>query len=151
MPTRPLPRTGARFTYPVDLQPDEDGRVVARVRDVTGAVTDGTDRPEALLLAHDALEEALCAAMAGHEDIPWPSPARGRPVVAPGTLVAAKAALYEAMRDAKISNVELGRRMGLAETEIRRCLDPRHKTKVDRIDAALAALGRRLIVSVDAA
>ena len=148
MPTRPLPRTGARFTYPVDLQPDEDGRVVARVRDVTGAVTDGTDRPEALLLAHDALEEALCAAMAGHEDIPWPSPARGRPVVAPGTLVAAKAALYEAMRDAKISNVELGRRMGVSEVEVRRLLDPRHNSKIGRLDEALAALGKRVILEV---
>lgn len=89
--------------------------------------------------------------MAAHEDIPRPSAARKRSLVTSGTLIAAKVALYEAMREAGISNVELGRRMGLAETEIRRCLDPRHKTKVGRIDDALAVLGRRLIVSVEAA
>ncbi len=142
---------GSKFVYPVDLTTDEDGRVVARFPDLTGAVTDGADRDEALHEAQDALEEALIAAMAAHEDIPQPSAARKRALVTPGTLIAAKVALYEAMREAGISNVELGRRMGLAETEIRRCLDPRHKTKVGRIDDALAALGRRLIVSVEAA
>lgn len=141
----------SNFAYPVDLAADEDGRVVARMVDVVGAVTDGADRAEALKEAQDALEEALCAVMSAREDIPPPSPARGRPTVAPGTLISAKIALYEAMAEAGISNVELGRRMGLAENEIRRCLDPRHKTKVDRLDDALAALGRRLIVSVDAA
>ncbi|MBT7975458.1 MAG: type II toxin-antitoxin system HicB family antitoxin, partial [Rhodospirillaceae bacterium] len=35
--------------------------------------------------------------------------------------------------------------------EIRRCLDPRHNTKIDRMEAALAILGRRLRVTVEAA
>ncbi|MFP6749739.1 MAG: type II toxin-antitoxin system HicB family antitoxin [Alphaproteobacteria bacterium] len=140
-----------RFAYPVDLVTDEDGRVVARMPDLPGALTDGADQAEALNEAKDALEETLCAAMSAREDIPPPSPAKGRPSVAPGTLIVAKIALYQAMREAGIGNVALGRRMGLAEGEIRRCLDPRHKTKVDRLDAALAALGRRLIISVDAA
>ena len=141
----------ARFAYPVDLTPDEDGRIVAHMADVIGAVTDGADGEEALVEAQDALEEALCAAMAGHEDIPRPSPARGRPTVAPGTLITAKIALYEVMAEAGISNVELGKRMGLGENEIRRCLDPRHNTKIDRMEAALAILGRRLRVTVEAA
>ena len=135
----------ARFAYPVDLTPDEDGRIVAHMADVIGAVTDGADGEEALVEAQDALEEALC------EDIPRPSPARGRPTVAPGTLITAKIALYEAMAEAGISNVELGKRMGLGENEIRRCLDPRHNTKIDRMEAALAILGRRLRVTVEAA
>ncbi|MDP6344753.1 MAG: type II toxin-antitoxin system HicB family antitoxin [Alphaproteobacteria bacterium] len=121
------------------------------MRDLPGAVTDGADRSEALREAADALEEAIAACMAGHEDIPRPSPARGRAIVVPGTLIAAKAALYEAMREKGVGNVELGRRLGVAETEIRRCIDPRHATRISRLDAALAALGRRLIVTVDAA
>ncbi len=145
------PRTTSSFAYPVDLKQDEDGRFVARLPDLPGAVTDGNSRAEALREAADALEEAIAACMAGHEDIPRPSSARGRPRVAPGALIAAKAALYEAMREVGIGNVELGRRLDVAENEIRRCLDPRHATKINRLEDALAALGRRLIVTVDAA
>lgn len=60
----------SNFAYPVDLAADEDGRVVARMVDVVGAVTDGADRAEALKEAQDALEEALCAVMSAREDIP---------------------------------------------------------------------------------
>lgn len=90
---------GERFTYPVDLSRDESGRVVAHVPDVAGCVTDGADSAEALAEAADALEEALCAAMEAKEPIRFPSPARGRPVVAPGAEIAARAAVYIAMRD----------------------------------------------------
>jgi antitoxin HicB len=41
--------------------------------------------------------------------------------------------------------------LGSDEKEIRRMLDPRHPTKLPRIDAALAVLGRRLILGVEAA
>jgi antitoxin HicB len=87
-----------RYGYAVDLETDESGRVVAMVADVVGCVTDGADRGEALAEAEDALEEALAAAMDAREDIPVPSPARGRPIVAPGAAMAAKVALYLAMR-----------------------------------------------------
>ena len=36
-----------RFSYPVDLLPDEDGRVVATFPDLQGGNTDGADRAEA--------------------------------------------------------------------------------------------------------
>jgi antitoxin HicB len=140
-----------RYGYAVDLDVDEEGRVVARVADVVGCVTDGADRGEALAEAVDALEEALAAAMEEREDIPVPGPARGRPVVAPGAVMAAKAALYSAMREGRVSNTALAERLGVAESEVRRMLDPRHATKIGRLEAALSVLGRRLVVSVDAA
>jgi len=144
-------RTTSSFAYPVDLKQAEDGRFVARLPDLVGAVTDGNNRAEAMREAADAFEEAIAACMAGHEDLPRPAPARGRPRVAPGVLVAAKVAFYETMREVGIGNIELGRRLGIAENEIRRCLEPRHATKISRLEDALAALGRRLIITVDAA
>lgn len=143
--------SAGQFSYPVVLRADEDGRIVARVPDIPGCVTDGADRAEALAEAEDALEEALAALIDERADIPRPSPARGRPLVAPGAVMAAKVALYTAMREVAISNVALAKRLGLAETEVRRMLDPRHKTKIGRLEEALAALGRRLVVSVEAA
>ncbi len=140
-----------RLTYPVELTPDEDGRVVARVPDVIGCVTDGADRAEALVEAADALGEALAATMAAREDIPLPSSAAGRPMVSPGAVIAAKVLLYLAMREAKATNVSLAAQLGCAESEVRRMLAPKHPTKIGRLEQALAIFGRRLVITVEAA
>lgn len=137
-----------RFVYPVTLADDGEGGLVATVPDLPEVVTGGADRSKALVEAADALEEGLAGRIVDREPIPAPSPARGRPVVAPGALIAAKAALYLATREADISNVALARRLGCQESEVRRMLDPRHATKIPRIETALAALGKRLIVEV---
>jgi antitoxin HicB len=50
--------------------------------------------------------------------------------------------------DQGIGNLELGRRLGLHEKVVRRMLDPRHATKAEKIQAALAALGKQLTVEV---
>jgi antitoxin HicB len=65
--------------------------------------------------------------------------------------VAAKAALYLAMREAGISKVQLARKLGCDEKEVRRMLDPKHPTKLPRIKEALDVFGKRLIVSVEEA
>ena len=62
--------------------------------------------------------------------------------------LAPKLALYVAMRDQRVSNSELARRLGLHERVIRRMLDPEHATKAERIQAALAALGKQMTVEV---
>lgn len=140
-----------RYGYPVNLSIGADGRVLAVLPDLPGAATDGGDRAEALVEAADCLEEALAGYIDRREPIPAPSPARGRPVVTPGAMVTAKAALYSTMREQAVTNTPLARRLGCAEGEVRRMLDPRHPTKIGRLETALAALGRRLIVGVGAA
>ena len=40
----------------------------------------------------------------------------------------------------------LAEELGLGETEIRRMLDPEHATKLDRLNQALQALGRKLVL-----
>ena len=39
----------------------------------------------------------------------------------------------------------LAKKLGIAEGEARRILNPRYGTKLDRLEAALAALGHRLL------
>ena len=43
---------------------------------------------------------------------------------------------------------ELARRMGKSDNEPHRILDPDHPTKLPALEAALAALGKAVIVSV---
>ena len=139
------------FAYPVDLEPDEDGRIVARCPDVKGCVSDGADTSEALIEIADALGTALVATFLAGEDIPPPSPAKGRPVVSAGAVVSAKIALRIAMREAGVSNVDLGRRLGVNESEVRRMIDFKHQTKIGRLEEALIILGQRVTLLVEAA
>ena len=43
-------------------------------------------------------------------------------------------------------NTELARRLGVSETVVRRMLHPTHDTRPEKIQAALAALGKRIVV-----
>ena len=55
------------------------------------------------------------------------------------------------MREARITKTELARRLGCDEKEVRRLLDPRHPSKLPRIPEALVALGKQLVVGLQAA
>lgn len=96
--------------------------------------------------------DCLIAALGGYiklgREIPRPSPARDRPVAVLPPLVSAKLALYEAMRAQQITRTELAHRLGLQENGVRRLLDLDHRSHIDQVDRALAALGKRLEVRV---
>ena len=52
-------------------------------------------------------------------------------------LIAAKAALYLTMREAKMSNVKLAKQLGCGEKDVRRMLDPRHNSRINALQEAL--------------
>lgn len=81
-------------------------------------------------------------------DLPDPSPPRGRPLVRLAPLVAAKAELFRATRKAGIDKAELSRRIGVAPDATDLLFSIRHETGLDQIEAAL---GRRLVVTVEMA
>jgi antitoxin HicB len=55
------------------------------------------------------------------------------------------------MRAAGVSKAELARRVGVSPQQAQQLFDIRHASRLDQIDAALAALGRRLVVTTEAA
>jgi len=135
-----------RYAYPIEVLSEDDG-ITITCPDVPEMVTGGWGDLQANLdAAPDALAAALSFYVEDNRALPVPSPARGRPVVAVPLLAAAKLSLYRAKRAARISNVELGRRMNMDEKDIRRLLDPTHKSRINLVEAALKVLGRRLIV-----
>ena len=54
----------------------------------------------------------------------------------------ARATDYLVMRERGITRVELARRLRIDEKEARRMFDPHHATKAERLEQALAVLGR---------
>ncbi len=139
------------FSYPVSLTADEsDGGYVVTFPDLPEAITQGDDAVDALGQAADALEEAIAGRVRRGDDIPEPSKARrGQPLVPVPAQTAAKAALYLALREAGWSKRQLAARLGCDEKEVRRLLDPRHPSKLPRLQAALAVLGKRLAVRLE--
>jgi antitoxin HicB len=134
------------FTYPVTLTPDKiDGGFVVTFADIPEAITQGEDHRDALAQAADALEEAIAGRLRRRDEIPFPSqPAQGQAVVPVPALTAAKAALHLALQRCGLPQSELAARLGCDEKEVRRLLDPRHPSKLPRIQNALAALGQRI-------
>jgi antitoxin HicB len=112
-------------------------------RDVPEAIT----QADSLAGCHEEGAGALQAAIEGRImdglEIPLASRAKhGERTVAVPVHTALKAALYLAMRERGITRVELARRLRIDEKEARRMLDPHHATKAERLEQALAVLGR---------
>ena len=131
------------LVYPVLLD-DDDGTVLVTSVDFPELTTFGDDRDEALGRAADALEEAIAARIAAKRDIPAPSAGDVRVTVP--TLTAIKALLYQGMRDQGVGKAELARRLGWHLPQVDRVLDVRHSSRLDRMDAALNAIGHQLEV-----
>ena len=143
-----------RFTYPATLtpasawEPTETGFVVD-LPDFPEAYTQGETVEEALAAAADCLRVVVEGRMRDGTELPPPTTTlEGAHPVAIPPLLAAKAALYQSMREQGVSNATLAERLSCDEKEVRRMVDRRHPTRLSRLDTALRALGRRLVVDV---
>lgn len=132
------------LAYPVWLE-EEDGAVLVTSPDFAELTTFGVDREEALARAVHALEEAVAARIHDRKDIPQPS--AGDAYAALPTLTSVKVLLYQGMREQGVGKAELARRLGWRLPQVDRVLDVRHRSRLDQMDAALGAIGRRLHVA----
>ena len=132
--------------YPVNLR--KDGKfVLVTFPDIPEAITQGSNRVHALEMGKEALELAMEFYFEENRRIPMPSqPKRGQPVIELSPSVAAKVLLLNEMLRQNVRPVELARRIGTTKQEVNRLTNLRHSTKIDRIDEALRALGKRLYV-----
>jgi antitoxin HicB len=132
------------FVYPVALAEDPEGGFVVTCRDLPEVITQGDTREDALEAAEGAVQAATEMRIQDQEDMPVASEAqRGEVLIAVPIGTAMKAALYLAMREQGVNKSELARRLGMDEKEARRMLDPKHSTKVPRLERALHLLGKR--------
>jgi antitoxin HicB len=137
------------YSYPAILEQDEGGRVVVRFPDLPEALTDGAYEGEALAEAADCLSEALASRIVDGEEIPAPSLDLGGYLVSPDPTIALKAALYTALRQRDMTVADLADRLGLKDWhQAARLIDPKRPSKLNRLAAALDALGCKIEIAV---
>lgn len=131
--------------YPINLEPCDGGYFVS-FPDVPEALTQGDTREEALSMGLDALVTAFEFYFEDGRKVPAPGEVSGDYVEVPASVVA-KVIMLSAFVDSRLSQVELAKKMGVAKQEVTRLFDLRHATKIDTIQKALSALGKRLEIT----
>lgn len=135
--------------YPVNLTKDTNGQFLATVPDVPEVAAVGGNEAEALRDTVHALETALDFYFDDRRPVPLPSKAkRGQATVSLPAMVASKVLLHNEMVAQNVRKAELARRMHIAPPNVERIFNLKHNTKIETVEAALAALGKHLEVRV---
>jgi antitoxin HicB len=133
------------FAYPARFATD-DGRIFRTVPST------GASRAEAMDEAVDFIESMLADCVHHGRDVPVPSSARrGEVPVSPSAVTAAQVALYTTMRREKVTPKELAERLRIPLADVRRLTDLAEYPPLELIERALASLGHRLTIALDAA
>jgi antitoxin HicB len=137
--------------YQALFEPDpKAGGYVVTFPDFGYGVTQAETNEEAMEMARDLLMLTIGDYI--REGKPLPAPLRRRGAkfhaVPLPALQSAKVDLYAAFLASGLKKAELARRIGIPKTHIERLFSLRHHSRLDQIEAALAALGKRLHVDV---
>ena len=134
------------------FEPDEQkGGFVVTFPDFEWGVTQGDTEEEATEMAVDALTMVIADYIEKGKELPAAAgKERGRKyrVIQLPALVSAKTELYRAFRASGIRKAELARRLGISKGNIERLFDLKHRTRLDQMEAAFRAIGKRLAVEV---
>ncbi len=136
------------WAYPARVERHAADDFVISFPDVSEALTGADTEAGALILASDALEEAILAYMANGREIPAPRNAtEGERLIPLDPTTAARAALATAMRTQRVSNVALAQRLEKSEGAVRRLVDGRTGVKIETVLDALQAIGQHAALS----
>jgi antitoxin HicB len=131
------------------FEPDHKaGGYVVTFPDFGYGVTQGETDAEAMEMARDLLMLTIGDFIRESRPLPTPGRRRGskfRPVALPA-LQAAKVDLYNTFLESGLKKAELARRIGIPKTHIERLFSLLHHSRLNRIEAAFAVLGKRLHV-----
>jgi antitoxin HicB len=138
------------FAYPFRAARQPEGGYTITFRDLPEAISQAEEGEPLAAIAGDCLSEALAGRLELGEEIPRPSnPRRGELLALPDTNMELKIEFNRAFALAGITQAELARRMKVTPLVVRRMLDPHHNSHVQQDDAALHALGKQIVRTVE--
>src|ERR1035437_8328950 len=132
--------------YPAIFEPAEEGGFIVRFPDFDWGVTQGDTRREAEEMAEDAIRTMIRELIRQGKEVPHPSKQRGRKYrfIRLRTLDAVKTTLYEVFQASGCNKAELARRLCIPQTTVARLFDLDNHSRLGQIEAAFAALGKRI-------
>lgn len=138
--------------YVFVIEPDGDG-FMGHFPDVPEAVTGGDTQDEILEMGADALMTAIAGYMSAKKPVPMPAALSGKDaaLVYLDEVVQAKVLLWNAMLAEGVTKVELAKRMGVSEGQVRKILDPHQNVTVSTLVSAARALKKRIVMDLVAA
>jgi antitoxin HicB len=136
---------GYRYT----LERQENGWWLVRFPGILEALTEGETKEDARAEAADCVIAALEGYMKAGRPLPRQGAAHFGPdrAVLP-SLVTAKLAVYETMRERGWSKLKLAKHLAMPENSVRRLLDLRHGSHMWIIDEALAKMNAELRIDL---
>lgn len=140
------------YDYAIRFEQDSAPGLAVFCRDLPELNSFGDDKEHAIREAVDAIESALSIYVDQRRVIPEATAAQpGEHVVRLPAVTVAKIVLWNEMMARDMRKADLCRLLGLAQTQGDRLVDFLHTSKMEAIEKALAALGKRLEVVVRAA
>jgi antitoxin HicB len=137
------------FGYRFTLERQDNGWWLVCFPGVPEALTEGETQDEARANAVDCVIAALEGYMKAGKPLPRQGAGHsGRNRAVLPSLVTAKLAVYETMRERGWSKLKLARQLGMPENSIRRLLDLRHSSQMWIIDEALAKMNAELTIDL---
>jgi antitoxin HicB len=140
--------------YTAVFEADGEGLIV-RFPAIPEIVTGGASFEEAFNNALDALEVILLTYAKDNIGLPQDNGSekndRAVHIIHVSASVVAKLEFIAAFRQSGLTRVALAERLGKAETEVRRMLNPYHGTKLAMLETAIGALGKRFVLKVEEA
>ena len=137
------------FGYQFTIETQENGWKLIRFPEIPEALTEGESEEEARANALDCVVTALEGYMKAGRPLPRSGAERSGlyRIVLP-SLVTAKLAVYETMRERGWSRVKLAKELGVPENSVRRLLDLRHSSHMWIIDDAMAKMNAELAIDL---
>jgi antitoxin HicB len=139
------------YDYAIRFEEDTCPGLAVYCRDLPLLNSYGDDREHAISEAVDAIETTLSIFVDQRLAIPAASPPEaGEEVIHLPAVTVAKIALWNVMMERDMRKADLCRLLGVHQAQGDRLVDFLHTSKMEQLENALAALGKRLKVSVEA-
>ena len=134
--------------YPATVESQKDGSHLVRFLDLPDTFTEGQSRDAALFNAAEALSAMLAWRLNEAKDVPAPTQkAKGAHYIAPDAKTQAAMLLRLARGERTLS--DLARALQTSWPAAKRLEDPTHWPSLKTLDRAAAALGKRLVLTLE--
>jgi antitoxin HicB len=137
-----------QIRYRATLEEQPDGSILVQFIDLPDTFTEGSTRDEALFNAAEVLSAMLAWRIDEGKDVPAPSlKVKGAQYIAPDAKTQAAMLLRAARGERSLS--DLARALETSWPAARRLEDPTHWPSLKTLDRAAAALGKRLVLTLE--